>query len=319
MHIGIDCSKTTFEVALPFQNTYRIVKFDNTQEGFVALFSHLPEGSHCVMEATGPYYCRLASFLHQQHVPISVINPLVIKRFAQMRLIRVKTDKVDAMLIAQYGKLENPALWQPIPELLSKASQEMTLAQQLIKQRTALLNQQDAFRCLPCQSQKAQTALNQVLETLERQIEELEQSIYQQIKDHDENLLDNLQSIPGIGSKTATALIVLAKGITCFSNHRQLTSYVGLSPRIYQSGTSVKGKGYICKIGTARLRALLYMCALRAKKANPACRAIFERLQAKGKHFKVAMIAVATKLLKQVFAIAKSGQPFQLPQAAVEL
>jgi transposase len=59
------------------------------------------------------------------------------------------------------------------------------------------------------------------------------------------------------------------------------------------------------------------MCSLRAKKANPACKALFERLQAKGKHFKVAMIAVAVKLLKQVYAIAKSGQPFQLPQQTV--
>jgi transposase len=79
------------------------------------------------MEATGPYYCRLASFLHQHQVPVSVVNPLVIKRFTQMRLVRVKTDKADAMLIAQYGELEKPTLWQPVPELLSKASQEMTL------------------------------------------------------------------------------------------------------------------------------------------------------------------------------------------------
>jgi transposase len=169
--------------------------------------------------------------------------------------------------------------------------------------------------CLAKAKKRKLLSTRYLSETLERQIDELEQSIYQQIKDHNEKLLENLQSIPGIGPKTAIALIVLAKGITCFSNHRQLTSYVGLSPRIYQSGTSVKGKGYICKIGTTRLCALLYMCALRAKKANPACRALYERLQAKGKHFKVAMIAVTTKLLKQVFAIARSGQPFQLLQA----
>jgi len=313
IYIGIDCAKLTFEVALPGAKNYQVVKLDNTQEGFMALFSRLPPGSHCVMEATGPYYCRLASFLHEKQVPVSVVNPLVIKRFSQMRLVRAKTDKADAVLIAQYGELQKPPLWRPAPELLSEAAQEMALVEQLIKQRTALTNQQQAFEQLPHQSTKAQAALTTLLEELNRQIDYLEESVYQKIKDHDDKLLDNLKSIPGIGPKTATVLILLAKGLLTFDNHRQLISYVGLAPRVYQSGTSVKGKGHICKMGTARIRALLYMCALKAKSCNPACKALFERLRAKGKPFKVALIAVANKLLKQVFAIAKSGKAFQAP------
>ena len=65
------------------------------------------------------------------------------------------------------------------------------------------------------------------------------------------------------------------------------------------------------------IRALLYMCALQARKCNPTCKALFDRLCAKGKPYRVALIAVANKLLKQVFAIAKSGQPFRLPLEAV--
>ncbi len=313
IYIGIDCAKLTFEVALPGAKNYQVVKFDNTQQGFMALFSRLPQASHYVMEATGPYYCRLATFLHEQQVPVSVVNPLVIKRFSQMRLTRAKTDKADAVLIAQYAELEKPALWQPTADLLSEAAQEMALVEQLIKQRTALSNQRQAFEQLPRQSPKAQVAVTTLLEELNRQIDELEASVHQKIKDHDNKLLDNLKSIPGIGPKTATLLILLAKGLLAFDNYGQLISYVGLAPRVYQSGTSVKGKGHICKMGTARIRSLLYMCALKAKSCNPACKALFERLRAKGKPFKVALIAVANKLLKQVFAIAKSGKAFQAP------
>lgn len=312
-YIGIDCAKATFEGALPQAKNYQVIKFDNTEEGFIHLLNQLPEGAHCVMEATGPYYCRLATFLHQKQVPVSVVNPLVIKRFMQMRLVRAKTDKVDAKLIAQYAELEHPSLWQPTPELLSEAAQEMTLVEQLIKQRTALLNQQYAFAELPNQSKKAQNSLKILLETLDQQIDQLEKSIYKNIKDHDSTLLENLRSIPGIGPKTATALIILAKGFVSFSNHGQLISFAGLAPRIYQSGTSIKGKGQICKIGVSRIRSLLYMCALKAKSSNQACKSLYDRLRAKGKPVKLALIAVANKLLKQAFAIAKSGKAYVAP------
>ena len=183
--------------------------------------------------------------------------------------------KADAMLIAQYAQLENPPLWQLTPEVLQEAAQEMTLVEQLIKHRTALLNQQAAFAELPNQSKKAKEALQTMLETLNEHIDQLEVSIYQKIKDHNSGLLDNLLSIPSIGPKTATALIVLAKGFVSFSNHRQVISFVGLAPRIFQSGTSIKGKGHICKVGTARIRSLLYMCALKAKNCNLACKELF--------------------------------------------
>ena len=78
------------------------------------------------MEATGPYYCRLSTYLYEKLIPVSVVNPLVIKRFTQMRLVRAKTDKADAILIAQYAQLEKPPFWQPTPQLLLEAAQEMT-------------------------------------------------------------------------------------------------------------------------------------------------------------------------------------------------
>jgi transposase len=316
-YVGIDCAKSTFEVAFSAQKGSQVLKLDNTHKGFEQLLSHLPTDSHCVMEATGPYYCRLATFLYEKQIRISVVNPLVIKRFTQMRLVRAKTDKSDAVLIAQYGQLENPPLWQPTPQLLLEAAQEMTLVEQLLKQRTALLNQQDAFQQLPSQSEKAENSLKMLITQLTYQIELLEESVYQKIQVYDSALVDNLRSIPGIGAKTAAVLIMVAKGFSTFTNHRQVISYIGLAPRIYQSGSSIKGKGQICKMGTSRIRSLLYMCALKAKSCNTACKALFDRLRAKGKPVKVALIAVANKLVKQAFAIAKSGKTYQVPTVAI--
>jgi transposase len=311
IYIGIDCSKATFDVAIPQAKGYQTHKLANTEEGFKNLLELISEDSLCLMEASGPYFCRLATFLYHHQVAVSVVNPLVIKRFAQMRLVRVKTDKADAIIIAQYGEKETPPLWQPDPEYIWQINQEMTLLEQLIKQQTALLNQLQAFSQLPYQSHWANDALQQVLETLDEQIKLLEKSMYKKIKQNDQALFTNLQSIPGIGPKTATFLITLTKSFTLFTNYRQLISFVGLAPRITQSGTSIKGRGNICKMDTARMRSLLFMCGIQAKKANPACKALFDRLLVKGKPYKVAIMAVANKLLKQAFAIAKSGSPFQ--------
>ncbi|MDO1450986.1 transposase [Rhodocytophaga aerolata] len=110
-YIGIDCAKASFEVALPSQKGYQVIKLDNTEDGFASLLTQLPHRSHCLMEASGPYYCRLATFFYQKQIPVSVVNPLVIKRFTQMRPVRAKTDKADAILIAQYAQLEKPVLW----------------------------------------------------------------------------------------------------------------------------------------------------------------------------------------------------------------
>ena len=95
-----------------------------------------------------------------------------------------------------------------------------------------------------------------------------------------------------------------------FENYRQLSSYFGLCPRIYDSGKSVHGKAHICKIGMGWIRKLLYMCSISAIRYNKACAALYVRLKEKGKPIKVILIAVANKLLKQIFAIVKSNSVY---------
>ena len=127
------------------------------------------------------------------------------------------------------------------------------------------------------------------------------------VKEAHRGLLTRLKTIPGIGPKTAIMLVVLTGGFERFTSASELCSYAGLTPVIRQSGSSVKGRPRISKIGNQKLRNLLFMCSFNACKYNKACRDLYERIVAKGKSKKLALIAVCNKLLKQAFAIAKSG------------
>jgi len=312
--VGIDVSQACFDVAFPSQKGYRSNKLANQASGFAALLAALPPNAHCVMEATGPYYLRLATYLHQAGIPVSVVNPLVIKRFSQMKLSRAKTDKADARLIAEYGRLHQPALWQPPLAFINDLQQESSLLEQLLKQRTALGNHRHALQQHPHISEQALQALDEVLNKLDEQIQHLEQSIARKSKAHCAPLLKVLTSIPGIGLKTAIHLLVITQGFQRFDSSKQLAAYVGLAPRLYESGSSVRGKVHIAKLGMGQMRKLLYLCALSAKKYNLACQQLYQRLLEKGKAKKLALIAVANKLLKQAFAIGSSLKLYQQPK-----
>ena len=118
-------------------------------------------------------------------------------------------------------------------------------------------------------------------------------------------------SIPGIGPKTAQMHKVTTNNFKNFTNYKQLIAYIGFSPRIYQSGTSVRGKGSICKMGKSQIRKLLYMCSWSAKRYNKTCKEMYDRLISQGKPERVIKIAIANKLIKQAFAIGMKQENFQ--------
>jgi len=150
-------------------------------------------------------------------------------------------------------------------------------------------------------------SLKHSLKQLKKEMNNLEAKLLILVKQTHQDLLTRLETIPGIGRKTAIMLVVLTGGFERFSSASELCSYTGLTPIIRQSGSSVKGRPRISKIGNQKLRNLLFMCSFNACKHNKACRDLYERIVAKGKSKKLALIAICNKLLKQAFAIAKSG------------
>lgn len=311
IYVGIDIAKTSFALAIPqTQGGYQDHILANDVAGFTQLLALLPVNSQCVMEASGSYYLPLALFLTQQELPLCVVNPLVVRRFSQMRLRRAKTDKADARLLSEFGANQRPQTWHAPSTMMSQLTQLLTLLEQYIKQRTALRNQQESFTHSGVPNPVLKQSLQKSLDHLAEQIQTLEQQLDELANTEYASLYENLQSIPGIGTKTALCLLVLTRGFSRFESAKQLVSFVGLAPRVFESGSSVRGKGHICKLGNSRIRQLLYMASMQAKRFNPACQALYDRLVGAGKPKLVALIAVAHKLVRQCFAVATQGIKF---------
>jgi len=306
-YIGVDISKLFFDVSV----AGRHYKFTNDTEGFDGFHELLTTESWVVMEASGPYYLRLACYLHSSGVMVSVINPLVIRRFSQMRMSRAKTDKKDASLIAEYGAMTRPEQWFPPKRHMVTLQQMEATVAGLTKQQTALNNQLESFISSGMLDKGLKQILQKELAHLGALVIRLQVQMQQIVEEYYSQMFANLTSIPGIGKKTAMMLILVSGGFDRFDDHRKLSSYIGICPRIFESGSSVKGKARICKMGMSNIRASLYIASWSAKRYNKACRDLYERLIAKGKARKLALIAVANKLLKQAFAIAKAQSKYQ--------
>ena len=305
--IGIDISKASFDVGYQGKSEkFSYSKFKNEAKGFNKFSKLINDGDHCVMEATGPYYLSLAHYLFEQDIRVSVVNPLQVKHFVRMRMVKTKTDKKDAMMIALYGQSELPALWQPNEKHVMQLQQNHTAIEGLQKQSTMLNNQLEAFSQIPDNDKEVMRELRALLKTIKVKKAKLEGRMLEIVKVHYETTFNSLKTIPGIGQKTAIILIAITNNFKKFDDIKKLSAYVGLAPRVYESGTSVKGKGHITKMGNKYVRKLLYLCAWSAKRHNDQCKSMYERLSAKGKPERVIKIAIANKLLRQAFAIGSN-------------
>ncbi len=308
VYIGIDVSKATLDVATDCGSHH--IQVLNTSAGYQRLLNWLQAQGNIhqvALEASGRYGEAVALFLVQQGFAVSYLNPKPIHQFAKMKLHYSKTDKQDARLIAEYCKVFRPSLYQPQDALRQRLQQRSRRLDQLNKMRQQEVNRSKSGITDPFTQEQIQSTIA-YFDTL---IEQTQQSIQEMVKS-DDNLAEQyhlLISIKGIGEKTA-ALILAELNIKQFDSARQLAAYIGITPQQFQSGTSVNKRASISKQGNARLRSGLYMPAIVAKRWNPPCHLFAKRLEQRHKQGKVIVIAVMRKLVHQIYAILKSGRPF---------
>lgn len=307
-YVGIDIAKATFDASV----NGKVRQWKNTPKGIMEFVHTLPSNAYCVMEATGVYGNRLAEALLEAKIGVSVVNPLVIKRFGQMKMRRAKTDRADATLITQYARQQSDDL-RPFVALSAEESnleQEQSVRQQLVEQQTALSNQLHALKHRGRPSKAAIAALEASLKYLQGTIKALDKEIQTNAKAAAGDAYNIVITIPGIGPTVTAALITATRSFRRFDNAAQFAAFIGICPRIIESGTSVRPRAVMSRTGSPTLRSLLYMAAAVAMRYNDACIALAKRLKERGKTMQQIRIAVINKLLKQVFGMVKSNKTF---------
>jgi len=306
--LGIDVAKLKLDVALLRDDKTRTRQFDNSTAGFQALQAwltslHLDNLQVC-LEATGSYAEAIAVFLHQAGYRVSVVNPLRIKGEAQAQMKRNKTDRADARLIADFCQKHNPPPWQPP----SPAVAEL----QAITRRLEVLEEmlQAEKNRLPVTPVKTQPSVQRMIANLEQEIEELNHSIDDHFDKHPELKEQSrlLQTIPGIGEKTAKFLLAEID-FSRYESARAVAAYAGVTPRKNQSGTSVKGTN-LSKLGNGRIRKGIYFPAIVAKNHNELVKEFAKRLEERGKSQMQIVCASMRKLLHIAFGVLKNKTPY---------
>lgn len=308
--LGIDIAKDSFQAALYQGERVAEGDFSNDKAGFKKLAAWLKkrkaDSVWACMEATGRYGDDLAEYLYEAGHQVSVVNPLAIKAFAQSQMSRNKTDAVDARLIGRYCQTQHPLLWNPPPA-------EVRELQEITKQYDNLQASLQQVKNRQASGLKSVVVLEQLHKQktfLEQQLKELLKRLKQHIDRHPElkHRQELLESIPGIGNITAAKL--LAQNLDRFEDADAFAAYAGVTPMQRTSGSSVRKRSKMSKMGDAALRRCLYMPATTALRWNPVIRAFYERLCQRGKAKMVALGAAMHKLLRIAFGVIKSNLPF---------
>jgi len=325
-YLGMDVAKAKLDCCLLLDeasNKRKTKVISNNKSGIADLLVWIgkqqisPDALHVVMEGTGVYHEQAALALADAGVTVSIVNPAQVKDFGRGLAIRTKTDGVDSFVLARYGALLKPAAWTPpAPEariLQALIARRDAIAQDLQRERNRR-EKADATDTLA----RIQQSISDSIGFLSQQLAQLQQDIDLHIDRHPglKEDLSLLQSIPAVGPQVGNNLLAVMHSHN-FGSAEQLAAYLGLVPVERQSGSSVLGRARLSKAGPARIRAVLYMAAIVAKRCNPHVKAVYERLLARGKSKMSALGAAMRKLVHLCFGVLKTRQPYRHDYAKI--
>ena len=289
--VGIDISKARLDVAIG--SSARVRGFDNDAAGHTDLIAHLRAAApvRVIVEATGGYERGVVVAMAAAGLPVIVLNPRRAREFARAAGVLAKTDKLDAKVLALYAETLKPPL-RPL------SGEKQRSLEDLVARRAQLVGMltQEKNRLGQAPSQRIRASIEAIMEAIKEQIDDAESDIAQEIEDSPvwKEAADRMDSVPGVGFKTACVLLANLPELGTLSRQR-IASLAGLAPINRDSG-KMRGKRCIGG-GRADVRTALYMAALVASRHNPAIKKFYDRLVDAGKPKKLALTAAAHKLL----------------------
>lgn len=301
--VGIDVSKAQLDAALGVDD--EVIAFGNDEQGISRLLERLSKvrPSLVVMEATGGYETASATAIAAAGWRLAVVNPRQVREFARATGRLAKNDRIDASILAAFGKLIDPRITR-LPDAEAQALQALLVRrQQLVAMRVQESNRlEHAQAAMRKQIKKHIDWLDQEIGKLDIDLTAgLRKSPVWREKD------ELLRSFKGIGRVISGTLMVALPELGQL-DRRTIAALVGLAPFNRDSG-KMRGRRSIYG-GRARIRTLLYMAAITAIRSNPVIRAFYERLKLRGKPHKVAIIACMRKILTILNAMVRESTPW---------
>jgi transposase len=304
VNIGVDVGKANLDIALhPTGEFYSIPN----SEAHIRRFVKILKGysiERIVVEATGRYEHALVQACDQASLPIIVVNPTSVRRYAQAIGVLAKTDRIDAQVIAKYAATLKPE-FKPIPD---KTSQKI---KDLLTRRSQLLDmstmEKNRLQILP---KTLHRSINSLLKMLQSQVKTITQQIDQEVAkvDHWRVKAEILTSVPGVGKVLTYTLLSELPELGSL-NRKEIAALVGVAPINRDSG-KLNGKRRI-RGGRHRVRTVMFMAMLSSIQCNPVFKRFYEHLKAQGKLPKVALIACMRKMIVVLNTMVKNQEPWR--------
>jgi transposase len=306
--VGIDVGSEELVVATqrgedPIQNG----TFPNTPEGHKTLVRWLKplRDVRVVVEATGNWHLDLAHFLQgTKNLEVMVANPRVVRRFAEAKNQRAKTDQVDAVVLLKFVQLMPFQKWTCPPELHWQFRSITRYLSSLVAEQTRLKNQLFAMESTTVTSVFVKELVETHLKTIKELIESCEVEALRVCRSDTtlERWLTSLCTLPGIGERSGVQLLGELAFLDAEMTPDQVVAYAGLDPRPRQSGKRDAPR-HISRVGNRRLRGLLYMPALVSIRHNVPLGEWYRKLKENGKPVFVAQVALMRRLLRIAWVV----------------
>lgn len=304
INVGVDVGKWNLDVHLYERDLY--FQVENTPEGIKKLLGRLGryQVERLVMEATGRYQFLLAEKAMEKGLPVCVVKPLSVRRYAQAIGLTAKTDAIDARIIAEYGAVVQPVVTPRKSKNLLWIRDLLARRRQLVSLRTRELNR------LKVMGKSLESSCKRIIRTLEQELVRIEKQLDKRIEQETEWAEKKalLKSAPGIGNTMVYTLLADLPELGTMTN-KQAAALVGVAPMNRDSG-KMRGKRRI-RGGRYGVRTTLYMATLSATLCNPVIKDFYQRLVAQGKHKKVALTACMRKFIVMLNAMVRDNCEWQ--------